>query len=71
MYGSGMKKPGRLLQLWREEAGITQADMGKRLGGLTRSYMSLLENGRSAPSIQTAIRIQAMTKGAIPVTVWR
>src|SRR5688572_14224623 len=42
--------PGKYLRIYRENLGLTQEELGKRLGGLSRRYVSDLENGYRAVS---------------------
>jgi DNA-binding XRE family transcriptional regulator len=37
--------PGKTMRIYRENLGITQEALGKKLGGLTRQYVSGMENG--------------------------
>ena len=52
-----MKKPiGKSLRLIRIEKGLSQGDIEKRTG-ILRSYLSRVENGHTAPSLETLSRI--------------
>ena len=37
---------------------------------ISRSYLSLLENGKKQPSLALAVAIERYTKGAVPVSSW-
>jgi DNA-binding XRE family transcriptional regulator len=37
--------PGKTMRVYRENSGLTQEELGKKLGGLTRQYVSGMEHG--------------------------
>lgn len=37
--------PGRYMRIYRDNAGLTQEELGHKLGGLSRHYVSDLESG--------------------------
>ncbi len=52
-----MKKdmhPGRFLRVYRENKGLTQAELGKALGGIPRQHISNTENGNRAIGLKMA-----------------
>jgi plasmid maintenance system antidote protein VapI len=58
-----MKKvmhPGRFLRVYRENKGLTQAELGKALGGIPRQHISNMENGNRAISLKMARRLSAI-----------
>ena len=38
--------------------------------GISKSYLSLLENGRKQPSLALASRIEGETGGEVPMSSW-
>ncbi len=59
-----LAKLGRVIAAHRKQSGLTQED----LAGLTemdRAFISLVENGRTSPSVTTLVRIaEAMNTSA-------
>ena len=49
---------GKRIRKLRQEKGLSQADVGKRMGVL-RSYISRVENGHTVPSLETLERLAA------------
>ena len=48
------RTPGMALRIYRENAGLTQTELGNKLGGLTRQKISDMENSRRIISVETA-----------------
>ena len=60
----------RLLKAWREDtAQITQGKAAKQLG-VSQPTWSDYEHGRKVPRTRVAVKIAAMTGGAVPVESW-
>lgn len=53
-------KPGEVLRIYRENAGMSQAQLGARLGGIPRQAVSGMERGRRAISLSTAKKLAAI-----------
>ena len=51
----------------RRERGLTQQELGRR-SGLSRSFLSHVENGKRVPSLSSLTRISAAL-GAMPIDV--
>ncbi len=49
--------PGETLRFYREMRGLTQAELGVRIGRFSRQYISNLENGHRSISKAVAIRL--------------
>jgi DNA-binding XRE family transcriptional regulator len=49
--------PGDTLRFYREMRGLTQAELGVRIGRFSRQYISNLENGHRPISKAVAIRL--------------
>ena len=49
--------PGTYMKVFRQNKGMTQADLGKALGGLPRQHISNMENGSRPISKKTALRL--------------
>ena len=49
--------PGNNLRIDRENAGLTQAELGKRIGSFSRQYISDLENCRKNVSLKVARKL--------------
>lgn len=64
VYATNMK----LIQ-WLKNNGITQTEFAKKVG-VDVSYITHLTKGRRVPSLTTALKIQELTEGAVPVTSW-
>ena len=48
----GKMTPGKYLRIYRENKGLTQAQLGKALGGIPRQHISNMENGHRAISLK-------------------
>ncbi len=53
----GSISPGENLRLYRELHGLTQEELGKRLGNFTRQNISNIENGHRAISKNMAVAL--------------
>jgi DNA-binding XRE family transcriptional regulator len=49
--------PGTYMKVFRQNKGMTQAALGKALGGLPRQHISNMENGSRPISKKTALRL--------------
>ena len=49
--------PGKALRIYRENAGLTQAALGERMGGIPRQHISNMENGRRPIGKENAKRL--------------
>jgi DNA-binding XRE family transcriptional regulator len=49
--------PGTYMKVFRQNEGMTQAQLGKALGGLPRQHISNMENGSRPISKKTALRL--------------
>jgi DNA-binding XRE family transcriptional regulator len=49
--------PGTYMKVFRQNKGMTQAQLGKALGGLPRQHISNMENGSRPISKKTALRL--------------
>jgi len=49
--------PGEIVRMYRENLGMTQAELGKKLGFLTRQAISNLEDNRRSISTEVAKRL--------------
>ena len=48
---------GDYIKIYRENLDLTQAELGKKIGGLTRQYVSDLEKGRRGVSKEMAKKL--------------
>ena len=55
------------VRVLRREQGLTQQELGRK-SGLSRSFLSQVENGKSVPSLSSLTRISAAL-GAMPIDV--
>ena len=51
------------------KSGLTQHEWSRRLG-VSKGHLSQLVSGSKKPSLDLALRIAAMTDGAVPVESW-
>lgn len=58
-----------ILAQHRLDRGISQRDFA-RLVAVDQSIISKIETGTIRPSLSLALRIDAMTDGKVPVSVW-
>ena len=49
--------PGTYMKVFRQNKGMTQAELGKALGGLPRQHISNMENGSRPISKRTALKL--------------
>ncbi len=54
---------------WVAASGMSKEDVAKALGISLPSLYALL-GGASEPRVTTALRIERLTEGAVPVAVW-
>lgn len=54
------------LTVWRKTNGLRQQDVAAMIGRVT-SFVSQLETGISSPSLEIALKIAEISKGAVPV----
>jgi DNA-binding XRE family transcriptional regulator len=70
--GAG-RKPLReektLLGEWVERSGMSISDLARAVGISTSSFYELM-GGRSEPRVTTAVKIEDLTKGEVPVRSW-
>jgi transcriptional regulator with XRE-family HTH domain len=52
-----------------KSSGIKQAELADELG-ISRGYMSELANGDKSPGRELAVKIERVTRGAVPVASW-
>ena len=58
--------PGENLKIYRENAGLTQTELGKKLGNVPRQNISLMEKGKRGISKETAKKLSKLFK--VPVS---
>jgi DNA-binding XRE family transcriptional regulator len=51
------RKPGDALRTYRENANMTQEELGKKLGGVARQIVSNMERGSRTISLKTAKKL--------------
>ena len=54
---SKKRKPGDAMRTYRENYGMTQEELGKKLGGVARQIVSNMEKGSRAISLKTAKKL--------------
>jgi DNA-binding XRE family transcriptional regulator len=61
-YKNTKKKmtPGTYMKIYRENKNMTQAELGRALGGLARQHVSNMENGLRPISKKTAIKLSKL-----------
>ena len=52
--------PGEVMRIYRENRGWTQAELGEKLGGVSRQNVSHMERGRRPISAETAIKLSRL-----------
>ncbi len=57
--------PGTYLKIYRDNGKMTQADLGKALGGLPRQHVSNMENGIRPISKKIALKLAAIFKVSV------
>lgn len=50
-------------------SGMSRSEWAARLG-VSKSYLSELENGKKRPSLEVAVEIERLTDGAVPAASW-
>lgn len=58
--------PGENLKIYRENAGLSQTELGKELGNVPRQNISLMETGKRGISKDTAKKLSEILK--VPVS---
>ena len=51
----GMKKLGERIRKLRKEQGMTQEELGKRIGGIPNNVISMIENDHREPDLRTLV----------------
>jgi len=54
--------PGDAMRIYRENAGMTQAQLGGKLGDIPRQIVSNMERGKRSISLATARKLSAIFK---------
>jgi len=54
------------LRAWRKRHDLTQTDLGLKVGVKT-SQIGMIESGKRSASLEVALAIQSLTKGAVPL----
>ncbi|MCL4755927.1 MAG: helix-turn-helix transcriptional regulator [Myxococcales bacterium] len=57
------------LSRWIDAAGTTREAVATKLG-VHRTYLDMLCRGARKPSLQLAVEIERLTRGAIPAAEW-
>lgn len=52
--------PGDIMRIYRENAGLTQAELGEKLGSFTRQRVSDMERGKRSISKDTAKKMSVL-----------
>lgn len=52
--------PGKALRIYRENAGLTQAALGEKIGGAPRQHISGMENGKRTIGKENAKKLAAV-----------
>ena len=58
--------PGENIKIYRENAGLTQTELGEKLGNVPRQNISLMEKGKRGISKETAKKLSKVFK--VPVS---
>lgn len=58
--------PGDNLRIYRENAGLSQSELGKKLGNIPRQNISLMEKGKRGISKEIAKKLSSILK--VPVS---
>lgn len=69
MQVMGQEPPGVLLRGWRKERGMTVRKAALGLG-VSEKHLANLEAGGVGPSLEVAVRIENVTRGAVPAAMW-
>jgi len=59
----------QLLSSWREKISVTQQEAADRIGVDLARY-NAFENERARPGLDWAVKIEQISKGAVPVSSW-
>lgn len=57
------------LRKWRESAGLSIHEVAK-MTGIHPSQLSRYEHGHAGVSVDTALLLEKVSKGAVPVEAW-
>ncbi len=57
--------PGKSLRIYRQNAKMTQAELGKRLGGLPKQFVSNMESGIRPISKNMALKLAGLFKTSV------
>ena len=57
--------PGKSLRIYRQNAKLTQGELGKRLGGLPKQFVSNMENGIRPISKNMALKLASIFKTSV------
>jgi DNA-binding XRE family transcriptional regulator len=57
--------PGKSLRIYRQNAKMTQDELGKRLGGLPKQFISNMENGIRPISKNMALKLARMFRTSV------
>ena len=57
--------PGKSLRIYRQNAKMTQGELGKRLGGLPKQFVSNMENGIRPISKNMALKLAGIFKTSV------
>lgn len=60
---------GAAIREWREKSGLSQTVCAKRIG-VAQSAWNQWETGKGEPRVRFAVRLEALTEGAVPVAMW-
>lgn len=60
---------GSAIREWRKKQGLSQATCAKRVG-VAQSAWNQWETGKGEPRVRFAVRLEALTEGAVPVAMW-
>ena len=53
-------KPGDAIRIYRENKGLTQLELGVKLGGISRQNISHMERGTRTISMKTAVKLSKL-----------
>lgn len=57
--------PGTNLKIYRQNLGLTQAELGEKLGNLPKQFVSNMENGIRPISKKTALKLSKIFKTSV------
>ncbi len=57
--------PGKNLKIYRQNLGLTQAQLGEKLGNLPKQFISNMENGIRPISKKTAIKLARIFRTSV------